>query len=145
MRYSTTHTKCRFQLHVLALAHDDAQHKIDNHRRGQRARQHRRAEAIVKTADAAGATDGAAGADAARAPVEDAEGVEHGGHGDEGEAAGADLADAVAKVEQADGEAAEDDAEVEPREKGALVGEEDFGLDARGEGDALACRGRVSG
>lgn len=77
--------------------------------------------------------------------MEDGEGVQHGGHGDEGEAAGADLADAVAKVEQADGEAAENDAEIEPRQEGALVGEEDFGLDACGEGDALACRGRSVG
>lgn len=54
---------------------------------------------------------------------------------------GADLADAVAKVEQADGEAAEDDGEVEPGEEGALVGEEDFGFDASGEGDAFAWMG----
>ncbi|KAF2405219.1 ornithine carbamoyltransferase [Trichodelitschia bisporula] len=54
-------------------------------------------------------------------------------HGDDGEDACADLADAVAEVEQADGEAAEDDGEVEPREEGALIGKEDFGLDALAE------------
>lgn len=64
--------------------------------------------------------------------------IRHGGHGNEGEQAGGDLADLVAEVEQADGETAEDDGEVEPAEEGALVGEEDFGLDARGERDALA-------
>lgn len=52
--------------------------------------------------------------------------------------------DAVAKVQKTDGEAAEDDGEVEPGEEGALVGEEDFGLDAGGEGDAFAC-GRAWG
>jgi hypothetical protein len=64
--------------------------------------------------------------------------VNHSHHGDDGEQAGADFPNLVAKVEQPDGEAAEDDGEVEPGEEGALVGEEDFGLDAGGEGDALA-------
>jgi len=73
--------------------------------------------------------------------VESDESVDHGGQGDEREEAGADLADAVAEVEQADGQAAEDDGEVEPGEEGALVGEEDFGLDAGGEGDAFAWGG----
>lgn len=71
--------------------------------------------------------------------MEGNEGVGHGGHGDEGEEPSGDLTDLVAEVEEADGEAAEDDGEVEPGEEGALVGEEDFGLDARGERDALAC------
>lgn len=70
------------------------------------------------------------------------EGVDHGGEGDEGEETGADLADAVAEVEKANGEAAQDYGEVQPGEEGALVGEEDFGLDARGQGDALAWEGR---
>ena len=70
--------------------------------------------------------------------MEGHEGVEHGGQGDEGEEAGGDLADAVAEVEEADGQAAQDDGEVEPGEEGAFVGEEDFGLDAGGEGDAFA-------
>ena len=65
--------------------------------------------------------------------------VQHRGHGHQRKEAGGDTADGVAEVEQADGEAAEDDGEVEPGEEGALVGEEDFGLDARGEGDAFAC------
>ena len=70
--------------------------------------------------------------------MEGNEGVGHGGHGDEGEEPGGDLADLVAEVEEADGQAAEDDGEVEPGEERALVGEEDFGLDAGGEGDAFA-------
>ena len=71
--------------------------------------------------------------------MEGDEGVEHGAHGDEGEEAGGDLANAVAEVEEADGEAAEDDGEVEPGEEGALIGEEDFWFDAGGEGDSFAC------
>ena len=64
--------------------------------------------------------------------------IRHGGHCYQREQPGADLANLVAEVEQSDGEPAEDDGEVEPGEKGALVGEEDLGLDAGGEGDALA-------
>ena len=50
-----------------------------------------------------------------------------------------------AEVEETDGEAAEDDGEIEPGEKGALVGEEDFGLDAGGEGDTFARGGLQEG
>lgn len=74
--------------------------------------------------------------------------VDHGAHGDDGEESCGDTTDTVAEVQQADGETAEDDGEVQPREKGALVGEEDLWLDAGGEGDTLAwgfvvslCRG----
>lgn len=45
---------------------------------------------------------------------------------------------AVAEIEHTEREGAEDDGAVEPGEEGALVREEDFGLDARGEGDAFA-------
>jgi hypothetical protein len=71
--------------------------------------------------------------------VESDEGIGHGGHGNEGEKAGGNLANLVAEIEQPDGEAAQDNGEIEPREEGALVGEEDLGLDARGERDAFAC------
>lgn len=40
--------------------------------------------------------------------------VDHGGHGDGGEQACTDATYAVAEVEEADREAAEDDSEVEP-------------------------------
>jgi hypothetical protein len=64
--------------------------------------------------------------------------IRHSHHSNEGKQAGADFPDFVAEVEKADGEAAEYDGEVEPGEEGALVGEEDFGFDACGEGDALS-------
>ncbi len=67
--------------------------------------------------------------------------IDHGGHGHEREQAGADAADAVAEVQQPDGQRAQHDGEVEPRQEGPLVGEEDFGLDARGEGDAFSWGG----
>jgi hypothetical protein len=98
------------------------QHKVDNNRQQQRNSQHRGSKAIIKATLPSHA-------DALRAPVESDKRVE----------ARADLADAVAEVEEADGQAAQDDGEVEPGEEGALVGEEDFGLDAGGEGDAFAC------
>jgi hypothetical protein len=71
-------------------------------------------------------------------PVECNEGVDHGAHGDDGEEGGGDAADAVAEVQEADGQTAEDDSEIEPGEEGALVGEENFGLDASGERNSLA-------
>ncbi len=54
--------------------------------------------------------------------------IEHTRQCHECEQAGANLADFVAKVQQAYGEAAEDGGEVKPAEGGALVGEEDFGF-----------------
>ena len=71
--------------------------------------------------------------------------IDHGGHGHDGEQPRADPADRVAEVEQTDGEGGEQDGEVEPGEEGAFVGEEDFGLDAGGEGDAFACGGGRGG
>ncbi|KFY48831.1 hypothetical protein V495_00994 [Pseudogymnoascus sp. VKM F-4514 (FW-929)] len=52
---------------------------------------------------------------------------------------------AVAEVEHPQRQGAEDDGAVQPGEEGALVGEEDFGLDARGEGDAFARGGLEEG
>lgn len=71
--------------------------------------------------------------------MEGHEGVDHGAHGNQGEEASGDAADAVAEIEEADGQTAQDDGEIEPGEEGALVGEEDLGLNARGEGYAFAC------
>ncbi len=72
------------------------------------------------------------------APVVCRQGVYHGHHGDAREEESRDEGGPVAKVEHADGEGAEDDGEVHPREEGALVGEKDLGLDAGGEGNSLA-------
>lgn len=52
-----------------------------------------------------------------------------------------DTANAVAEVQKADGEAAENDGEIEPGEEGALISEEDFWFDAGGKGDSFACFG----
>lgn len=106
-------------------------YEIDNHSRKQTKRQHRRAKSIVEALLASYPYT-------PRSPMELIQRVDHGSHGNDGENGSADLADLVAKVEQPDGEAAEDDGEVEPGEECAFVGEEDFGLDAGGEGDALA-------
>lgn len=64
--------------------------------------------------------------------------IQHGRHGNEGEKPRGDAADSIAKVEKTDGETAQDDGEVEPGEEGTLIGEEDLGLDAGGEGNAFA-------
>lgn len=71
--------------------------------------------------------------------------IHHGRHGDEGEQAGGNAADAIAEVEQADGKPTQDDGEIEPGEEGAFVGEEYFGLHARGQGDAFSCIGGEGG
>ena len=68
--------------------------------------------------------------------------IDHAPHSHDREKRGADTRRGIgAEVQQADCKPPEDDGEVEPGEKGALVGEEDFGLDAGGEGDAFARRG----
>jgi len=83
------------------------QHEINHHRKQQNNRQHRRAKAIVEAGLAAEAN-------ALRAPVIGEEGVEHCGHSDDSEQEGADEGGAVAEVQHADGERAENDGEVEP-------------------------------
>jgi hypothetical protein len=65
--------------------------------------------------------------------------IHHRSDSDQSEHDGGDPTGAVAEVEEAHGETAEDDSKVQPGEEGAFVGEEDFGFDAGGEGDALAC------
>lgn len=112
----------------------DAQDKINNDGGQQGEGEDAGAVAIVEAALAALA-------DALGAPVEGDEGVDHGAHGDGGEEGGRDAADGVAEVEQADRQAAQDDGEVEPRQEGALVGEEDLWLDPRRQGDAFSCIG----
>lgn len=110
------------------------QHKVHHHRCQQRNCQHGRPKPIIKPFLPTHPNT-------LCPPMERHERVEHGGERNEREEAGGDLADTVAKVEEADGQAAEDDGEVEPGEEGAFVSEEDFGLYAGGQGDALACEG----
>ena len=71
------------------------------------------------------------------------QGINHASHRDGGKQKGRDEGGTVAEVQHSDGERAQNDAEVEPGEEGALVGEEDFWLNAGWEGDTLAC-GEVS-
>lgn len=63
--------------------------------------------------------------------------VQHGRHSHQGEQRRRDAANSISEVQQSDGKAAEDDGEVEPREKGAFIGEEDFWFHAGGERDAF--------
>lgn len=70
--------------------------------------------------------------------MEDAERIHHCGHGDEREQSGTDLPDLVTEVEKSNGQTAEDDAEIQPREECAFIGEEDFWFDPDREGDAFA-------
>lgn len=64
--------------------------------------------------------------------------IQHGSKCHKCEQAGGDLADCVSEIEEANGQAAENDGEVQPAQKCTLIGEENFGLDAGWEGDAFA-------
>ena len=92
---------------LLAIRHGQPQHKVDNNRRKQRQRKNGRTKPIIKAALAPHPY-------AFRAPVECEQGVDHGHHRDQREQACADLSDLVAEVEQPNGEAAQDDGEVQP-------------------------------
>ena len=92
---------------LLTPSPSNPQNKVNNNRQQQRNSQHCGTKAIIKATLASHA-------DALRAPVESDKSVDHGRQRDEREEAGADLADAVTEVEQTDGQAAEDDGEVEP-------------------------------
>ena len=85
----------------------DPQDKVDDNRKQQSNGQNRRTKAIVESTLPSHTN-------ALCAPVECDESVDHGHQGDECEESSADLSDAVTEVEQTDGEAAEDDGEVEP-------------------------------
>ena len=72
--------------------------------------------------------------------------IDHTTHCDPGKKTSGDTAGfVVGEVKETDGEAAKEDGEVEPGEEGAFVGEEDFGFDADGEGDAFCWGGGEEG
>jgi len=110
------------------------QHKINNHRQQKNDGQKRRAKAIIEPSLSPQPNG-------LRPPVIRVQSVDHGSHGHGSKEESGDKGWSVAEVQHADGEGAEDHGEVEPGEEGSLVGEEDFGFDARGEGDALAWSG----
>jgi hypothetical protein len=85
----------------------DPQNEVDDNRKQQSNSQNRRAKAIIESTLSSHAN-------ALCAPVECDKRVDHGHERDECEESGADLSDAVTEVEKTDGEAAEDDGEVEP-------------------------------
>lgn len=103
----------------------DPKHKIHNNSRKQRNRQHCRAQPIIKAALAPHS-------DRLSPPMKREQRVDHRRHGHDREASSRDAADAIAEVEEPDCQSAEYDGEVQPREEGALVREEDFRLDTRG-------------
>ncbi|KAH9820926.1 hypothetical protein Tdes44962_MAKER05015 [Teratosphaeria destructans] len=109
----------------------DPQHKVHHHSGQKRNRKHCRPKAIIEASLPSHP-------DTLRPPVERHQCVNHGAEGHQREESRGNLADRVPEIEEPDGQAAEDDGEVQPGEKGALVGEEYFGLDAGGKGDALA-------
>jgi pyruvate/2-oxoacid:ferredoxin oxidoreductase alpha subunit len=115
----------------LLAIHHHPEHKIHYHRRKKANGQHRRSKPIIKPGLPALPNT-------ARAPMEHIQAVHHSAHGNQREDAGGNLPDSVAEVKKADGEAAEDNREVEPGEEGAFVGEENFGFNACGERDAFA-------
>lgn len=109
----------------------DSQYKVHDNSAKQSNSQDRRSKPIIKATLATLPY-------ALRPPVKREQRINHGSHGNECKETRADLSDFIAEVEEPDCETAEDDSEVEPRKEGALIGEEDFWLDACGEGNALA-------
>jgi len=85
----------------------DPQHEVDNDRKQQSNCKHCRAETVIESTLSSHTN-------ALRAPVECDKRVDHGHQRDECEESSADLSDAVAEVKKTNGEAAEDDGEVEP-------------------------------
>ena len=108
----------------------NAQDEVDHDSGQQGNGQNSRAEAVVEAALTTTP-------DTLGTPVECNDRINHGGHGDDGEQGGGDAANAVTEVQQTNGQAAQDDGEVQPREKGSLVGEEDLGLDTGGQSNPL--------
>ena len=92
---------------LLAVSHGQSQHEVDNNSGKQSQCEDGRAEPIIEAALTPHPY-------ALRAPVKCEESVDHSHHSDYGEETGADLADLVAEVKQANGKAAKDDGEVEP-------------------------------
>jgi hypothetical protein len=78
----------------LATSTSNAENKVDNDRGQQSNSENSRTDTVIEAALATKA-------DAASSPVEREEGVDHSRHSDECKEAGADLADLIAKVEQA--------------------------------------------
>jgi len=85
----------------------DAEDEVDDDGQQQDNGEEGRAEEVVEAGLAAQA-------DGAGAPMVCEQGVDHGGHGNDGEEEGGDEGRAVAKVQHADGERAQDDGEVQP-------------------------------
>lgn len=108
------------------------QNKVDNHRPQQGHSKYRRSIPIIKSTLPSDP-------DTLCSPMKCCEGVYHSCHGDEREEGSRDAAHRITEIEEADGETAKNDGEVEPRKKCAFIGEEDLGLDAGGEGYPLAC------
>jgi hypothetical protein len=66
------------------------------------------------------------------------QGIYHGSHSHDPEEEIGNKCRPITEIQHANCESTKDDSEIEPREKGSLVGEENFRLDAGGEGDLLA-------
>jgi hypothetical protein len=92
---------------LLGVAHSNPEDKVDNHSRKQRKGKNGRTKPVIEAALAAHPY-------ALRAPMECEQGIHHSHHSDEGKQARADLSNLVAEVEQPDGQAAQDDGEVQP-------------------------------
>lgn len=113
---------------MILLGH--SKNKVDDNGGQQEDTQHGGAESVIVGARAT-LPDGSS------SPVVGDESVTHGGHGNQGEHACGDSTDLVTEVKKTNGQTAKDDGEVEPRQEGSLVSEEDLGLDSGGQSDSL--------
>lgn len=97
--------QCRIILVHLPIP--NAQDEVNNNSSEQGNGEDGRTESIIDTTLPAPT-------DTLRAPVECHEGIDHCAHSNDGEEACGDATDAITKVEKTDGEAAQDDGEVQP-------------------------------
>jgi hypothetical protein len=110
---------------LLLMSTCNPQNKVDNHRSQQGHSKDSRPIPIIKSALPSDP-------DILCSPVKCCESVYHSCHGDECEEGGGNTAHGITEIEEADGETAKNDGEVEPRKKCAFIGEEDLRLDTGG-------------
>ena len=92
---------------LLAISHGQPQYEVDNNSSKQSQCEDGRTEPIIEAALTPHPY-------ALRAPVECEKSVDHSHHSNDGEETSADLANLIAEVKQTNGQATEDDGEVEP-------------------------------
>lgn len=108
----------------------DSQHKVDNNGNQKENTQHGWTETVIvwtRTSHSNGLSS----------PVVGDQSIYHRQHGNECEQTRTDSADLVTEVQQTNTKRPQDHGEVQPRQEGSLIGEEDLWLDSSGQCNSL--------